>query len=309
MGDGQRTDEGSGWTIGIHKEGWDQLSGDTTIQQAEALLVFTRVKIRRNHVLEINLSYSGLEGSIPDLGNLVHLYKLDLGGNNLAGQIPDFTNCPKLRSLSVANNPRLGGVISKALVSQCETLKYSGCKQQPDIDGPHMQGPFITGASFACDDMASVMIDFGHLLNGRRTCRLMDVPNRDPNTGWVNWQAAWLDGLRSMSDDQPVYIFCGSDAFRSEFTDWKRWFDPERHCTVNNPNKAGNRTDACSKCSFEPTLELQSGQCATSILDWERRHILAEQKKRGLKVIHVNGKGREMPVRPAWYTWSEFEGK
>ena len=62
--DGEKTEEGSGWTIGIHKEGWDKLNDSTTIQQAEALLVFTRVKITENHVQEINLSYTGLELSL-----------------------------------------------------------------------------------------------------------------------------------------------------------------------------------------------------------------------------------------------------
>lgn len=242
--------------------------------------------------------------------------KLDLGGNDLYGAVPDFSKCPSLRWLSVANNPQLGGIISKALVNQCsELIKYSGCKQQPDIEGPHMQGrcykiptymvsclkiyiyitgPFIIGASLASEDISAAITDFGHLINCARphTNRLTDVPSVDKNTGWVKWQAAWLEGLRGMAPEDIVYVFCGSEAFRDKFDDRNRWLDVH----------SGEQTLACTKCSFDPTYELPANERAASILDWERRHIFETAATNGLKIVYVSSSGNEIGERPSWYS-------
>nr|XP_027102700.1 receptor-like protein 33 [Coffea arabica] len=69
---------------------------------------------RHHRVVSLNLSYLGLQGSIPpDIGNLSFLSSIDLSGNNFHGNLPmeeGMVHLRRLRYISLANN-NFGGEV------------------------------------------------------------------------------------------------------------------------------------------------------------------------------------------------------
>ncbi|XP_027156447.1 receptor-like protein 35 [Coffea eugenioides] len=69
---------------------------------------------RHHRVVSLNLSYLGLQGSIPpEIGNLSFLSSIDLSGNNFHGNLPmeeGMVHLRRLRYISLANN-NFGGEV------------------------------------------------------------------------------------------------------------------------------------------------------------------------------------------------------
>ena len=63
------------------------------------------ITVENDHVVEINLQYNNLTGSLPsDLLNLPYLRILDLSSNNLSGVLPDFSQITTWEEIDLAYN-------------------------------------------------------------------------------------------------------------------------------------------------------------------------------------------------------------
>ena len=91
-----------------------------------------------------------------------------VSSNDLDGPLPEVWPA-SLQVLKVDHNPRLYGIISKALVLQCNSISYAGCKpgwkctEEEKERGQWMQGPFIAGFSFASEDI-DALLSYRHKL-------------------------------------------------------------------------------------------------------------------------------------------------
>ncbi|XP_052165714.1 receptor-like protein kinase [Oryza glaberrima] len=76
-----------------------------------------------SNVVSLNLSYSGLSGSLgPQIGLMKHLKVIDLSGNGISGPMPSsIGNCTKLEVLHLLRN-RLSGILPDTL-SNIEALR------------------------------------------------------------------------------------------------------------------------------------------------------------------------------------------
>jgi len=82
------------------------------------------VKIERNQIVELNLQFNNLEGSLPEeIGNLVNLRKINLGFNKLQGKLPtSLSNLKELTSLELFMN-NFEGTIPNEL-GELKKLEY-----------------------------------------------------------------------------------------------------------------------------------------------------------------------------------------
>jgi len=265
-------------------------------------------------LITVNLTRNRLIGSIPGMSACTQLREILLDDNQLTGAIPDFSACVQLKqlclsrndletmpltwpvsliSLDVSCNPRLAGCINAALIIQCNSICYGYCrprwdKQLGQSNAEWMTGPFIIGVSFASEDIEDLTVS-------RRSFDIMDSMLIDPpkrgdtkfemeriyGPGWVSWQEVWLvEGLRKLRN-RHVIVAAASDNFERKF---------KQHTT----------DDENAKNFFQATYELQAGERADCILDWERRHVTMCAKQNNLQIWFIGGAGfRES--KPGWY--------
>jgi len=231
--------------------------------------------MKDGHVTHIVLDNNGLRGTLPDVFTAFpRLKRLDLHNwpglarpNDITGVLPQHFPM-SLRALVVPGNPNLAGLVSKELILQ----SWDPVSQTKNTE--FMQGPFIVGASFASEDIGKLLYMRQKL--GISADMLKDVPKKgDPamkmtqthGDNWVAWQEVWLTGLQTLQN-QNVFLMSlegrQENYFRQKFEE----------CTSDDKNK---------KNCFDPTYALPIGE-AFSILDWERRQILAVAKTNNLSI-------------------------
>nr|XP_027102691.1 LRR receptor-like serine/threonine-protein kinase EFR [Coffea arabica] len=89
---------------------------------------------RHHRVVSLNLSYLGLQGSIPpEIGNLSFVNSIDLSGNNFQGNLPMLVHLRRLKYISLANN-NFGGEVP------------SGFGSLPNLQALDLSNNSFTGA-------------------------------------------------------------------------------------------------------------------------------------------------------------------
>jgi hypothetical protein len=241
----------------------------------------------------LDLGDNRLTGKICEFGQLARLQNLSLDSNHLSGNVPERWPAT-LKHLKLNSNPDLSGIITKAAILQCDQASYHDCKarwqctDEEKAKGLWMAGPFIVGATFASEDIR-------HFLWNRRKLAISDSMLTDPpekgdeshamfkthGTAWCAWQEVWLLGLRSLQT-RDVYVM-SSERFKEKFATAVTKEECERNC-------------------FDPEYELPAGECATSILDWERRQFLQVAQKNGLNIVHLEATpSTAVKGLPSWY--------
>jgi hypothetical protein len=219
--------------------------------------------------------------------------------------------------------------------------RWECTKEQQMAGTGWMQGPFIVGVTFASEnigclleqrDECSITYDM-----------LKDAPPKSDNQysmyathgkQWCAWQEVWLTGLRSlrnrkvfimvgdgeaMTEEQEVEKLRSSCEEEAEGEDWRGEFDRQREKTLHRrdgrpwePKDKGqfkrkflrkSTDEENTQNCFDPRYELAQGECAHSILDWERRHMLHVATENNLKVVYLDADDVKLVVRdqPAWY--------
>jgi hypothetical protein len=301
---------------------------------------------QHEQLLFLFLAESHLSGVLPDIFDVFgSLVVIALASNNLKGSLP--THWPaSLKVLLVNDNPELTGVISKSLIVQCDSICYHGCKQQWQCTSEQqeegtgwMQGPFITGVTFASENISCLLENRDSM--GITHDMLKDSPQRADKqyrmytthgADWCAWQEVWLSGLRSLRN-RKVYIMVGDGEVLSEeqeleelrifcqanADDWQGEFDRERERTFIK--RGGNAWEPKDKGQFkrkfltkkpdeentrncfDPKYDLAEGESAHSILDWERRHMLKVAVENDLQVVYLEANPTQLQerCRPEWY--------
>ena len=203
-------------------------------------------------------------------------------------QVSKHVHHPHHQSLK----PHPTGQISKALVLQCDSVLYSGCKPKfsnyakGEVNAEYMTGPYVVGASFASENILYLL--WLRMELGITASMLTDVPPVEigPNGEKIcPWQKVWLDGLRSLRDRE-VYVM-STDLFKTKFDNHARYADHEENM----------RRD-----SFDAGQDLPDGERALSIMDWERRQLLIVAAENNLTIVHLEGDYTKTETAwPIWY--------
>ncbi|MCP4696377.1 MAG: hypothetical protein GY862_05970 [Gammaproteobacteria bacterium] len=90
------------------------------------------------HVIELDRSTQGLDGSIPDLSGLPRLQEINLQDNKLSGAMPDFSALTDLEILNLDSNELTGSIDADGLPASLQELslrnnRFSG--PSPDLSG------------------------------------------------------------------------------------------------------------------------------------------------------------------------------
>jgi len=253
---------------------------------------FTRLQ-----VLDLNHN-ERLTGTIPDLTACTQLKSLDLSSCDFSGRLPDAWPT-SLKEFAVERNPRLSGNISKSFLLQCDEITYSDCQRRWDpVSGTKnddwMAGPFIRGASFASENIDYLLYSKARL--DIEDCMLEDPPKKGDarfnmlkthGADWCAWQEVWPQGLKSLFDRD---VFVMAEPMDDDCVNhFKRKFQ----CHTADADNLNN--------SFDPRYEL-AGECAVSILHWERRHIIKVSAQNRLRIVYLRATyGREEVAMPEWY--------
>ncbi|CDO96775.1 unnamed protein product [Coffea canephora] len=95
---------------------------------------------RHHRVVSLNLSYLGLQGSIPpEIGNLSFVNSIDLSGNNFQGNLPmlvpsGFGSLPNLQALDLSNNSFTGAIPTSLFnASKLESISIMSNQLQGNI--------------------------------------------------------------------------------------------------------------------------------------------------------------------------------
>merc|ERR1712166_1474341 len=130
--------------------------------------------------------------------------------------------CTSLKMLSIHNNPGLHGTITKALVLQCEYIKFSGCKQRVaangDMNTTFLAFPYLGGVTFSSQDIDSIMVFRACLGIGDAMITEPPTVEMDEEHGKkCLWQEAWAKPLFRLHDCK---IFVKSSTPYDEHIKW-----------------------------------------------------------------------------------------
>jgi Leucine-rich repeat (LRR) protein len=94
-------------------------------------------------VIQLQLSYNNITGTLPNFSGLPELQRLRLDDNQLTGAIPDFSGLPKLQTLVLSRNKLTGAIPDFSGLPKLQTLSLSHNKLTgtiPDFSGlPKLQ--------------------------------------------------------------------------------------------------------------------------------------------------------------------------
>ena len=141
--------------------------------------------------------------ALPDIRRCTGLEDLHLNDNALDCEWYTEALPATLTKLEIHNNPKLWGVLTKALVAQCTgRLRYSGCRRRDQCSAEekqqlkYLQTPFFVGLTVASEDIEStVLLYIEELKIG--LANMIDAPARGDASldmckthgkAWTAWQ-------------------------------------------------------------------------------------------------------------------------
>ena len=154
------------------------------------------------HLTKLFLSNNRLT-TLPDVRRCTGLEYLNLHDNALDCEWYTHALPATLTSLHIGNNPKLWGVLTKALVAQCTgALTYSGCRRRDQCSAEekrqlkYLQTPFFVGLTVASEDIEDIVLrHIGQLKIGLEN--MIDAPARGDASldmckthgkAWTAWQ-------------------------------------------------------------------------------------------------------------------------
>ena len=109
-------------------------------------------------LVEIDVRFNRLQGTLPDLNNLVELRSFSCSANNLSGPLPSFSNNKKLASFRAGGNSFSGPMPSFDSHPWMKTI---------DISENHLKGAIPSDLLAQADHTASIFLDLSsNMLTG-----------------------------------------------------------------------------------------------------------------------------------------------
>jgi hypothetical protein len=327
-------------------QGWNELEGYNSVRELGKTLYegLIGIKLDEQFILwEIGLYSCNLVGELPlSLAKLDTLVKLNVSRNRLTGSLPPrigTAEClPSLKELMATGNPDLGGIIEPEFLTNCDLCDVSGCNRKT------MVVPFLSGVTLSSNDIPSIFacapkevvtpgrlqgqvttlyplshesctgaeMNAGYKEASKHLMRVWEEKGsggtfenwlEENNSSWTLWQAVWLAELRKIHTGY-LFVFC-TRSFQEKYLS-QRYTEGGK--SVNGVTQLTGE-ELCQEVHFNRGYGLANGELASSILDWERRHLEAASVLNHTPIVFMScGAFAAQIERPDWYGGSCFGG-